>query len=201
MDRLKGGRLMGILSHKAIEIALRQGLVIEPRPEIIQPTSVDLHLSGVFSVPNKLRGPVLIDPLRDDVIGYEKLNYGRWVLFPGDFILGSTAEWIELPKDLVGILTGKSSLARIGLQVECAGYVDPGWKGNLTLEIVNLGRDTIVLRSNMPICQIRFETITGETELLYGDSRLNSHYQGSQGPVSARFALPSTAGNDEPAPA
>jgi dCTP deaminase len=192
---------MGILSHKAIEIALTKGLVIEPRPEIIQPTSVDLHLSGMISVTNEKHGPVIIDPMQHEAMKNNTRYHEKWLLFPGDFILGSTTEWIELPKDLVGILTGKSSLARIGLQIECAGYVDPGWKGNLTLEIVNLGRDTIVLRPDMPICQIRFETITGETELLYGDPRLNSHYQESREPVSARFAPPSAAENDASAPA
>ena len=62
-----------------------------------------------------------------------------FILHPGEFVLGQTIEWVELPDDLVARLEGKSSLARLGLQVHAtAGFVDPGWRGRLTLELSNV---------------------------------------------------------------
>jgi len=182
-----------ILSDRDIRTALKTGnLVIDPKPDIIQPASVDLHLGDDGIV---LRSGV-IDPYhdyRDDRTNEHKMVTPLHLLAPGDFLNVHTLEWIEIPSKLVGILVGKSSLARIGLQVESAGYVDPGWCGRLTLELKNLGPLDIVLRPGMPICQIRFQTLTSKPEHLYGDPALNSHYQGSEGPVEGRFDPPPTS--------
>ena len=108
---------------------------------------------------------------------------------PGDFVLGSTVEHIELPDDLVARLEGKSSLGRIGLVIHStAGFVDPGWKGNLTLELSNLARLPITLYYGMKIGQISFLT-PGHTpaERLYGSESLGSKYQGQTKPTASRF--------------
>lgn len=185
---------MGILSDLDIRYMLEPvgGLVIRPEPEIIQPTSVDLRLYSVLNL-NSRPGQV-VDPARGFTpTTHEVMLDGDsegFYLTPGGFVNGATLEWIEIPPGLVGILMGKSSLARIGLQIEAAGYVDPGWKGRLTLEIVNLGENTIILRPGMDICQIRFEALfLNACERLYGDPALNSHYQGSLGPVSGQFGV------------
>ena len=164
-----------------------RGLVItEPYPEIIQPASVDLHLGRDL----KKLVSTLIDPLRGGEVRYEDFTMdGGWVLQPGSFILGATQEWVEIPNDLIGIITGKSSLARIGLQVEAAGFADPKWKGRLTLELYNMGTAMIVLRPGMPICQLRFFRLISPIYHGYGDPELGSHYQGSDGVVGARFSV------------
>lgn len=155
-----------ILNDKNIEHFLEIGsLIIEPRPEIVQPTSVDLHLSRN-----------VINDVNEEITMREHAGYR---LRPGEFILASTVEWVELPPWLVGILMGKSTLARMGVQVEAAGYVDPGWKGRLTLEIKNLSEvNNVVLFAGMKICQIRFEQCAAPKHL-YGDPALRSHYQHS----------------------
>ena len=80
-----------------------------------------------------------------------------FMLHPGEFILGSTSERIEIPDDLVARLEGKSSLGRIGLLIHStAGYVDPGWKGHLTLELTNVSRIPVTLYYGMRIGQISF---------------------------------------------
>ena len=61
-----------------------------------------------------------------------------FILHPGEFVLGSTAERVALPDDLVARLEGKSSLGRLGLLIHStAGYIDPGFDGTITLELSN----------------------------------------------------------------
>lgn len=174
---------MGVLSDRDIGWQLEHGdLVVIPLFEPIQPTSIDLRLGDRIIIP---KGGHIIDPQEYLGTTDSPRSWTHHVLTPGEFLLGSTLEHVEIPPHLVGILVGKSSLARFGLQIESAGYVDPGWKGRLTLEIKNLGLDSIVLRPGMPICQIRFEMVVandrpGRPEHLYGDPALNSHYQGAE---------------------
>ena len=172
------------LSDQSITSLLISGeLVINPLIPSIQPASVDLHLYGELQILPR----ILFNPAEPHPIYPEILPFKQHTLLPGGFLLGSTLEYLELPGFLVAVVTGKSSLARLGLQVEAAGYVDPGWKGQLTLELVNLGPMMITLRAGMPICQIRFEYLDQTPTHLYGDPLLGSHYQGSAGPISARF--------------
>lgn len=180
------------LSDRDILGYLGRDLTIEPHPSVIQPASVDLHLGSTLKV---LSG-TMIDPYPPSDVSDMKhwasefvsiLMEGGHLLGAGRFVLGATLEYVAMPHDLVGIVTGKSSLARIGLQIESAGYVDPGWKGQLTLEIVNLGPGMIVLRPGMPICQLRFSPLSSPVLHPYGDRVLGSHYQDSIGPVTGRF--------------
>lgn len=161
-----------ILSDSAIEKRLLDGsLVVKPLAiGSIQPASVDLRLGGLI----KIATP---DGYRDHDLNAD----GQYRLKPMDFVLGATFEYVEIPHTMVGILVGKSSRAREGIQVEAAGYVDPGWRGHLTLEIAHLSPLPAVLFSGMPICQLRLERIDGKVEHPY-----NGHYQDSVGPVESK---------------
>lgn len=179
---------MGILSDRDIEWQLEHGgLEIRPLSLPIQPTSVDLRLGDELRY--LTAGQILDTRDPGEVLTtLRSLDDHTHMLNPGEFVLGATLEWIDLPTHLVGIVMGKSSLARMGLQVEASGYVDPGWKGRLTLELKNLGPGRIVLVRGMPIAQIRFDRLDQNPPLHpYGDPEIGSHYQGSQGPVGARF--------------
>src|SRR5262245_58367741 len=192
---------MSHLSDRAIASYLLDGsLVIDPILTPLQPASVDLRLGPVIHH----LVPGLFDPRKQDTPTMTEDIVETLMLGPGQFALAATYEWIEIPPGLVGIVTGKSTLARVGLQVEAAGYVDPGWKGHLTLELTNLGPLMLVLAVGMPICQIRFDFLTESPEHLYGDPALGSHYQESVGPVGARFSVPSSraesAANSESSP-
>ena len=102
-------------------------------------------------------------------------------------VLGSTFEHIEIPADLVARLEGKSSLGRIGLLIHStAGYVDPGWKGHLTLELTNVANLPITLYYGMKIGQISFSQLTEAAEQLYGSAELGSKYQGQTEPTASR---------------
>lgn len=146
----------------------------------VRPASVDLRLGPVLKVadPNA-DGGWRIHDLREQ---------GTFRLYAGAFVLAATLERITLPANVAGILAGKSSRAREGIQVEAAGYVDPGWDGELTFEITRFRPgDPSKLTLGMLIAQIRFEMLLAPCERPYG-SDSSSHYQGSIGPVASRVA-------------
>ena len=174
-----------VLSDKSIKEQLQNGrIIIEPVDYAdIQPASVDLHLDSKFLVFTNSRQPYI-----DVKKSLDGLNESPFMLRPGEFVLGSTTENIELPDDLVARLEGKSSLGRIGLVIHStAGFVDPGWKGHLTLELSNLSRLPISLYFGMKIGQISFLELSTPAERLYGSESLGSKYQGQTDPTPSRF--------------
>ena len=113
-----------------------------------------------------------------------------FMLLPGEFVLGSTLEHVEVPDDLVARLEGKSSLGRIGLLIHStAGYVDPGWKGHLTLELSNVSSLPVTLYHRMKIGQISFLELSTPAERVYGSAELGSKYQGQVEPTASRIHM------------
>jgi dCTP deaminase len=110
------------------------------------------------------------------------------VIHPGEFCLGRTLEWIELPDDVVARIEGKSSLGRLGLIVHAtAGFCDPGWRGTLTLELNNLTRVPIKLYPGLPIAQLSFMSLDRPAMRPYGSPGLGSHYQGQVAATESRY--------------
>ena len=132
-----------VLSDRTIKEEIEAGsIVIDPLDPInIQPASVDVRLDRSVLVFRNSRLPY-IDVRQDvsDLTEPEEISEDQpFILHPGEFVLASTLEHIEIPADIVARLEGKSSLGRIGLLIHStAGYVDPGWKGHLTLELSNV---------------------------------------------------------------
>ena len=111
-----------------------------------------------------------------------------FVIHPGEFCLGRTAEWVELPEDVVARIEGKSSLGRLGLIVHAtAGFIDPGWKGTLTLELNNLTRVPIKLYPGLLIAQLSFMRLDQAAERPYGHPELGSHYHGQTDATESRY--------------
>jgi dCTP deaminase len=182
-----------VLSDRSIKEEIEKGrIVIEPfDPSCIQPASVDLHLDRKLLVFNTGVYPYFID-LKLPLDGLTRVEYipenGPYSLQPGEFVLGSTVELIALPDDIVARLEGKSSLGRIGLLIHStAGYVDPGWKGHLTLEISSVARMPILLYGGMKISQISFLRLSTQADRPYGHPALKSKYQGQVGPTRTRY--------------
>ncbi len=158
----------------------------------IQPASIDLRLASTFIV-YRLPHVACIDP-RDaqSVEGYtetiEIADGEAFVLQPGEFALGSTLERVRVPADLVARVEGRSSIGRLAIVVHAtAGFIDPGFEGQITLELSNLGRCAVKLYPGMRISQVVFHTMTGPAERPYGSER-GSKYQGQGGPVPSRIA-------------
>jgi dCTP deaminase len=174
-----------------VELVERGRIRIEPwSVEHVQPASVDLRLGDSFRVFTNHRVSAIDlqdvpDNLTEEVIVPED---GEFVIHPGEFCLGRTLEWVELPDDIVARIEGKSSLGRLGLIVHAtAGFVDPGWQGTLTLEITNLTRVPIVLWPGKPIAQLSFMTLDAPAQRPYGHPELGSHYHGQVDATESRY--------------
>jgi dCTP deaminase len=181
-----------VLSDRDIRAEIKAGrIVIDPFiPEAVQPSSVDLHLDRRFRVFRNSRYP-FIDVRADQPELTELVEIGGddpFILHPGEFVLGSTFERVGLPNDLVARLEGKSSLGRLGLLIHStAGYVDPGWEGNLTLELSNVANLPITLYDGMKIGQISFQRLSSPAEVAYGEPSIGSKYRGQRDPTASLY--------------
>jgi dCTP deaminase len=182
-----------VLSDRTIRAELEKGrIVIDPLDDgAVQPASVDLRLSGSIRVFRSTSKPFI--DVREPVDGLTELveiaAEEPFVIQPGTFFLGATLETITLPDDIVGRVDGKSSLGRLGLLVHAtAGYIDPGWTGQLTLELSNQSQMPIALFRGMRIAQISFLRLTTPADRPYGSSGLGSKYQGQTGPTPSRIS-------------
>jgi deoxycytidine triphosphate deaminase len=109
---------------------------------------------------------------------------GPFLLTAGGFTLASTAERVTIPPHLYAHLDGKSTLGRLGLVVHVtAGWIDPGFDGEITLELANLSAIPVRLVEGMRIAQLRFGLMEGRVVRPYGHPGLGSHYQGQTGPT------------------
>lgn len=194
-----------ILSDKEILKLLEdERLIIDPLDDIdrqVQAASVDLRLSTEFyrfeADPNIKIKPMGTTP--SDVGSSVNYSDGEDLeLKPGEFVLGSTVESVELPEDICGVLFGRSGLGRLGVvPFVGAGFVNPGWRGKLTLELVNHGPHTIVLEpGETHVIQIVFIYLTSPVEVPYGDQP-NAKYQDQQR-VSRSLLLQSEHGEQGP---
>ncbi len=184
-----------ILSDRTIREELEAGRIeIEPLTEdCIQPSSVDLHVDRYFRVfrNHSARAIDVRQNQKDltDLVEIEDADSGgAFMLHPGEFVLGSTAERVRLPDDLVARLEGKSSLGRLGLLIHStAGFVDAGWNGHLTLELSNVATLPITIYPGMKVGQISFLRMTTPADTPYGSTTVGSKYQGQRGPTPSRY--------------
>ena len=162
------------LNREDIHSALDSGLLAIENltPASIQPASIDLRLSGHF-VKMKNDGDTLAYSLKQ--IKSSKLfdtESGSVILAPGDFCLASTEEIVHLNavknQSLIGILKAKSSLARAGIFLPNAGWVDPGFHGALTIQLFNAGSKNVILQYGDPVVQMVLSLVTAPEELYHG---------------------------------
>ena len=186
-----------ILSDRDIRERLARGdLQIGPLSDErlqIQPASVDLRLGGEFLVYHAARVSCL-DPREPHHIAEAMdrvLIDGEraFVLHPGEFALGTTQERVRMPTDLVGMVDGRSSVGRLAVVVHAtAGLIDPGFEGQITLELSNIGSIPVKLYPGMRIAQILLHQLTSHAEEPYGPAR-GSHYLNQSGPQPSRIRL------------
>jgi dCTP deaminase len=164
---------------------LGQTLVQPFIPENVEPSSIDLRLSNELLVPDLDRCACvdLNDPPPDFMERVTIDEDDGYVLRPGEFVLGSTEETVTLPPHIVGKIEGKSSIGRFALIVHVtAGFIDPGFRGQLTLEMVNLLGVPIILRPGKKVCQVAFAYMDSPVRNPY-----KGRYQHSRGVVASRY--------------
>jgi dCTP deaminase len=181
-----------VLSDRTIKAEVAAGrIVIDPYEEgLIQPSSVDVRVDRKFRVFRNSRYPYIDvrQPMEDLTELVEIEGQEPFILHPGEFVLGQTLESIALPDDIVARLEGKSSLGRLGLLIHStAGFVDPCFEGNLTLELSNVANLPITIYHGMPIGQISFMRMDGPVDVPYGATEAGSKYQGQAEPTPSRF--------------
>ncbi len=170
-----------VLSDADIKQSIKAGMldIKSPQPLKFQPSSMDVHLSrNILTFARRRVKDAVIDLKKpvDEFMDYEVIDPKKGaILHPHEFILGVTTEWFELSNRLIANVDGKSSLGRLGLVIHAtAGFVDPGFKGHITLEITNLTDLPMIIYPGMPIGQIRFSVMTSPSENIYGAAVLKS---------------------------
>ena len=172
-----------ILSDKTILKMLdEKNLVIEPvTKEQIQPASVDIRLGNTFSIVDDSPSGIIT---LDGSINYKTITTDTYLLLPGQFVLATTMEYFELPDDLTAFVEGRSSLGRMGLFIQNAGWVDPGFKGEITLELFNANRCAIELKAGRRVGQLVFAQMDDHALNPY-----NGKYQGQKGATGSRVFM------------
>lgn len=172
-----------ILSDHTIYQYLDDGrLVIEPlEREQIQPASVDIRLGRHFLKldENKFEAMTMTDE-----INYVHFEEDAIIIPSNSFLLATTMEYIKLPCDLTAFVEGRSSIGRMGLFIQNAGWVDPGFEGEITLELYNANRLPIRLEAGRRICQLVFAKMDAEAKNPY-----TGKYQCQRSAVGSRIFL------------
>ena len=146
----------------------------------IGPSSVDLTLAESFSWPAPQKDQIVLG----EAVHHEELKTSRYVLEPNHFVLASTAELIRVPVNMAAYVEGRSSIGRLGLQIQNAGFIDAGFHGQITLELENQSSYPIVLQSGVRICQIVFVQMSAEAEKPYCGK-----YNGQTGATPSRLEV------------
>jgi len=138
----------------------------------VKDTAIDLRLGTEFIITQKTNLSAL-DPTKEDEIIKNIGNYQQKVtvgyqesivLHPNQLLLGATLEYISLPKDLCAYVIGRSSWGRLGLIIATAIFVNPCFKGCLTLELANVGEVPLALYPGLRICQLILHTLDNKGE-------------------------------------
>jgi dCTP deaminase len=169
-----------ILSDETLRKMIAEGSIgVEPlEPYQIQPASIDLRLGRSFL---KIDENSLESLSLDSELPYVQIEKDEIVIPPQSFMLATTVEYIRIPPNVTAFVEGRSSIGRLGLFIQNAGWVDPGFEGTITLELFNANRLPLRLASGRRICQIVFAFMDKATRTPYAGK-----YQGQRGTVGSR---------------
>ena len=169
-----------IISDKSIKKLIKEDtLVIDPFEEyLVQPASIDLRLGTNYLKIDENQMEVMT---LEDKLNYNEIDSNEIVIPPNSFLLATTEEYIKLPNNLTAFVEGRSSIGRMGLFIQNAGWVDPGFAGKITLELFNANRLPIKLKAGRRICQLVIAEMDQEAEFPY-----QGKYQGQDTAVGSK---------------
>jgi dCTP deaminase len=184
-----------VLSDRDIKKTIENKKIkISPSPnfeEQLGSNSLDLRLGNTFRVFDHSR-IAFIDPFKEDqsvsiTREIEVKDGESFIIQPGDFVLGSTIEYLELPDDLVGSLEGRSSIGRLGVIIHStSSSIECGFRGNITLELANMGKMPVALYPGMRICSISFNQLSSPAITPYYKKK-KAKYSGQKGPDESKI--------------
>jgi dCTP deaminase len=178
-----------IIPDHEIRALLREGKIkIEPLEEgQIQAACVDLRLGSEFRIFKSTHEAFIDSRNPKEYTECCAIGDKPFIIHPGEFILGITRERIALPDNIAAYVDGKSSLGRLGITAHItASLVEPGWDGNLVLEIANLGKMPVTLYPEMKICKVVFMRMSSPAEKPY-DKRKETKYKGQRQVTESRI--------------
>lgn len=163
-----------ILNDGTISDMLAAGILVVPECEqdienCIQPASYDVRLGNNFKFP---KAGTVIDVGNPEDFEYEDATTDSVTIHPHSFILATTKEKIVLPRTITAFVEGRSSIGRLGLFIQNAGWIDPGFEGHITLELYNASPMSLTIHAGMRIAQIVFCMMNQGAQLPY-----NGKYQ------------------------
>ncbi|MBN1155124.1 dCTP deaminase [candidate division KSB1 bacterium] len=172
-----------ILSDQSIRQYLTEKkLVIDPLEEMqIQPGSVDLRLGNHYLKIDSYKIACLDLTSRPE---YIEMIQEEVVIPPQSFLLATTREYVKLPDNLTAFVEGRSSIGRLGLFIQNSGWVDPGFEGEITIELYNANDLPIKLVSGVRICQLVFAQLDQ-----FAQSPYRGKYQGQRKATGSRVSL------------
>ncbi len=170
-----------ILSDSTLKTLITsKDIVVDPYdPTLVQPASIDLRLGDHFLTVDDTAMPYLS---MTEEIKYREINGDRITLPPHSFILATTAEFVKIPNGITAFVEGRSSIGRMGLFIQNAGWVDSGFEGRITLELYNANSLPIELVPGRRICQLVLCRMDKHAETPY-----KGKYQGQVKAVGSRI--------------
>lgn len=172
-----------ILSDKTLKRMLNEGeLYVHPLESItqIQPASIDIRIGDTFATVKDTESVITFDMPTE----YSVVKKKSFLLQPHQFILATTEEYFKLPDNLTAFVEGRSSVGRMGLFIQNAGWVDPGFEGEITLELYNASDKPILLEAGARVGQLVFAQLDQHAENPY-----NGKYQKQKGATGSRIYL------------
>lgn len=168
-----------ILSDSTIEELISRNMLCASSltRDSIQPASLDITLGKSFA---KL--------LPNQTIELDKpAEYYNWesdsvCIAPHQFILATTNEYFNLPNDITAFVEGRSSIGRLGIFIQNAGWVDAGFSGQITLELYNASESTVILRAGQRVGQLVFAKMDKPCDKSY-----TGKYQGQVGATGSKI--------------
>lgn len=152
----------------------------------IEPASMDVHLSSQIKYPEKEHNATVRVDSKETYPDYYSIDTQRPTVPSGEFALATTEENVTIPRGLVALLHGRSSVGRLGLFIENAGLIDPGFSGQITLELTNVEQYDIELVAGMRIGQLTFHRVENAPPVGYSEHNGNK-YDGQRGPTPSRL--------------
>lgn len=173
-----------LLSDHDIKIEMDKGeiIIIGSDELYIGPSSVDLHLDNVSKILTRGVDRTIYVGKDASKEFIEQSDWDEITIHPGEFYILSTIEKITLGDDIAAFVQGRSSIARLGINIHAAGFIDPGFSGNITLEVTNFTSVPIVIPKNTRICQLVFMYTCSPCDVPY-NMKKDSKYMNQAGPT------------------
>jgi len=180
---------MSVLGKLDIQRSIGGNELVVERDEgrrAVEPASLDVHLADTLLL--EAETETAIDVTDEDTYPeyYKREMDDGYTIDSGSFVLGTTEERFEIPKNMVAYLHGRSSVGRLGMFIENAGLIDPNFRGQITLELFNASKNDIRLQEGMRIGQITFHTIDTAPSVGYSEYNGNK-YNDQSGPTPSRL--------------